>query len=270
MKNINKKWYSIIVIILIIWFLTVLTTWVFRLVASEKFDNRVVWNYIKTYASAESSQELALLWIKEQWYWFNQKKENETLWSGTNDFNAVKYSFLDNWPTKDFSGEIKPAWSDLVPLFVIDSEGKLQSIDNLNIKILSDDKENFSRNIVTSSWNGISGDGKKLSWNGNIDTWVQKIIENINDLKADKIWNTLDEKINEFLRKNNKESYNYLQIFNWWQKNIKYNLTSEKDFTKPEIVITSSWETWDYRTNIDTTVHVSEMFNRSKYSIFSP
>ena len=50
-----------------------LTTWVFNLVLKEHNDSRGLWDSIKAFAGAESAQELALLKIKEKWYWIDHK-----------------------------------------------------------------------------------------------------------------------------------------------------------------------------------------------------
>jgi len=51
MKNINKSsGYSVIMALLIIWFLLVLSIGIFNLVLNEMKDNRAMWDYIKVYA----------------------------------------------------------------------------------------------------------------------------------------------------------------------------------------------------------------------------
>lgn len=124
----NKKWYSTIIVIIIIWFMILLTTWVFRLVLSEMKDNRALWNYIKSYAWAESAQEVALLDIKEKSYGFNWSLSWSEILDKT-DFNPNKtatISYSQDWKTQSYSGTIEWFKYNVLPLFYIERETEIE------------------------------------------------------------------------------------------------------------------------------------------------
>ena len=69
MKKYNKKWwYSIIMAILMVWFMLVLTSWVFWLILWESKDTKTMEYYLKSYQAAEWWIELALLKAKDSNY----------------------------------------------------------------------------------------------------------------------------------------------------------------------------------------------------------
>lgn len=255
----NKKWYSIIVVIIIIWFLLVLTSWVFRLVMNEFFDNRTLGNYIKTYAWAESSQELALLWIKEVWYWYEKELKNSDLIDKNSFRNKLLLNFWkkDDWFSLNYNWKINSWEIHIIPLFYINEAEKIENLKNL---------EKFT---VLTSWKNTDI-AWNIVWKRDWISWVWSFSW-LNEwyFKSLSLWK-LDfstKRINDFLKDSEE---NYLFLFNWWNSEIDYNLTSQELFTKPEIEIISSAEISNFRTNLKTKVNLEELTSRSKYSIFSP
>lgn len=255
----NKKWYSIIVIIIIIWFLIVLTSWVFRLIMNELSDNRTLWNYIKTYSWAETAQELSLFDIKNIWYWtIKNIIKSDMLNPFSNTAKDVKISFYNDWRVNEYTWKIQAWQTDMLPLFYLDENGEEQKTREISIKVLNWNSEDISWNIVWErEW--ISWDGKDFS------KWAYKTIKS-NWSEANFSY-TNNKLVNEFLWNSNQ---NYLILYNAWLEIVEYEIKSSQSFTKPELTIISSWEVPKYKTNIETKVNLSEMFNRSKYSIFSP
>lgn len=251
----NKKWYSIIIIILIIWFMLVLTTWVFNLVLNENKDNRVLWDYIKTYAWAESWQELALLWIKKVWYPYivnlvkNKDILNKNCWN-----NCVNLSFKNNWKLDKYSWIILPEESVIVPLFYLDENLKEIKIDNISVSW--ENIDNLAWNIVSKEWAG-------LSWTGEIDNNKFWYFTKNQEL-------SIQKKVYNFLNSPNETEFNLL-LLNTWNDSVKYNIeTNGNFFVSPSLKIVSSWEIKKFKTNIETEVNLVDLNALSKYSIFSP
>lgn len=267
-KN-NKSAYSIIIIIVIIWFLIILTTWVFRLILWELRDNRVLWNYIKSYAGAESAQELALLDIKENWYWSDKSLDRFDIWIMDFKWFSIKnqkdvlISFKNDWKTNSILSKVlKPSEYNTIPLFYLDSVN-LNSSWDYNEVSLKDYK------IWIKNW--MQWD---ISWNIIWEkTWISWDWNNFfsGSSKEYKQWfwfiYNANQTISQFL---SKSKTNYLQLYNAWTSDFIYDIESNWIFTKPELTITSSWESWKYRTNINTTISLSDLTSKSKYSIFSP
>ncbi len=267
MKNVNSKWYSTIISLLLIWFLLVLSIWIFRLILNEMKINRAMWDYIKSYAWAESSQELALLWIKKNWYWYvweidstiNNKSvvlsENPTDKSLFHPKKDVKIFFKNDWKVDEYSWELEPLWYDIIPLFYIDDTGD-HWITNYNFDITSWSESDISWNIV---W-----DDAWLSWKWEDTLWVKKIV--------DSSWqfDYSQRSIQNFLWSSN---VNYLLINNInTSQNVSYKITTTNPweyFTKPVLNIISSWELWDYRQNLNTRLDNNEFLNILRYSVYS-
>ncbi len=50
----NNKWYSIFIALLVVWFLLILSSWIYKLVFEELKDNRGRGDYLKAFYAAES------------------------------------------------------------------------------------------------------------------------------------------------------------------------------------------------------------------------
>lgn len=267
MKNTNSNWYSTIISLLLIWFLLVLSIWIFRLILNEMKINRAMWDYIKSYAWAESSQELALLWIKKNWYWYiweidstrNNKSiilsENPTDISLFHSKKDVKIFFENDWMVSEYDWEINSLWYDIIPLFYIDDTWD-HWISDYNFEVLSWNKDNISWNII---WN-IAW----LSWKGDSRLWVKKTVDSSWQFDYSKI------DIPSFLSSSNT---NYLVLNNTSSnEKVNYKISTFipwEYFTKPVLNIISSWEVWDYRQNLNTKLDNNEFLNILRYSVYS-
>lgn len=266
LKNNKHSWYSVIVSLLIIWFLLVLSIGVFRLVLNEMNDNKAMWDYIKAYAWAESSRELALLQIKENWYAYydkvNHDINNRSIILANNPLNTSVFKpnndvFIsyDIWSmTSEYNWNLGPLEYDIIPLFYIDSDWE-QKVTNIDLSVL------FWTNSELS-WNIIWKD-KWISWNGSSDIWYMKT------LTSD--WFNFSEKtINNFLLWSDT---NYLVLLNSGSSSdIEYKVKANIDwesFSKPKTSIISSAEIGKYKQNISTNLDNTEFLNILKYSIYS-
>lgn len=260
----NKKWYSIIVVIIIIWFLTVLTTWVLKLILWDLKDNRTIWSYFKAYAWAESAKELALLEIKEKWYESDKEIKDlkiSDLKTATKNNKDVFISYKKDLKIKELKDFNLEKWKSLlIPLFYLDSSTsyKIKWITNFSISL----------NNPNISWNVISW-GKWISWDGSDFTkWPVKTLNNYE-------FNLVEEiTVSNFLADNELEK-NYLLLLNWWTNDYKFTMsipTSSiiREFSNPKVKIISSWEAGDYKTNIETTYDFTNKNESSSYSIYAP
>lgn len=264
--QINKKWYSVIISLLLVWFMLVLSTGILRLILNEMRNNKAMWDYIKAYAWAEASQELALLWIKENWYWYiwdiegtiNAKSvilsENYldyTLFSKSKD---VLTSYFNDWKVNSYEWILSPLWYDIIPLFYIDDSWE-QKVTDLKLTISSWLSSDLSWNVIWKlNW---------ISWSWEWLIWTKKTLTS-NEFTFSQ------ESIGTFL---SSSTTNYLVLFNSWNS-VELNYTLEtidpiEYFTKPELDIISTWEIWNYKQNLRTNIDNTEFLNMLKYSIYS-
>lgn len=268
MKKINNNWYSTIISLLLIWFLLVLSIWVFRLILNEMKINSAMWDYIKSYVWAESSQELALLWIKKNWYWYiweiKKTINNKSIVISDNPLDKslfkqkkdVKIFFENDWKVDEYNWKVEPLWYDIIPLFYIDDTWD-NWITNYSFDITQWTDSNVSWNIIwKENW---------LSWKWENTSWIKKYLDSSR-------WQFKYEpkNINEFLTESNT---NYLIINNTNRtQDIEYrikSLNSWEYFTKPVLNIVSSWEVGDYRQNLNTSLNNNEFLNILRYSVYS-
>jgi len=261
----NKKAFSVIMSLMIIWFLLVVTTWVYKLVLFELTDNRWVANYLKAYAAAEWVWELALLEIKEKWYAYDDKIDNSinnksiilaknslNIW----EFNKVKDAYVSfdfNYIVDNFNWAIDVAWYDILPLFYIDDLWEKKS-KNLTLSVSSGNASSLAWNIVwETSW---------ISWVWNFSSstiWKWR----------NWAWIYFEQSVWSFL--NNSDS-NYLILFNTDSLDpIDYNLKSENTgefFTKPRTDIITSAVIGKYRQNLKIHLDNTQYLWLLKYSIY--
>jgi len=221
---------------------------------------------MKAYAWAESAQELALLDIKEKWYWYiwsvdnsvNSKSvilsENNLDYSKYNRVNDVLISYSNDWKVNSYEWELKPLWYDIIPLFYIDDVWE-HKVNDINLNIISWNVSDLSWNIVWKlNW---------ISWKWLWSTWVKKTLtSNWFTYEEQQIWNFLST-----------SSTNYLVLFNSWKSNdLLYSLDSSNPvefFTKPSLNIVSTGELSNYKQNLNTNINNTEFLNILKYSIYS-
>ncbi len=266
-KNLKKSWYSIIIVLMITGFLLVLTSWVLNLVLRELNDNKWAWNYLKAFAWAEAAQELALLQIKKHSYWVYDKinlsetdNRAKILRNQKNDKKEILIAYDLNSKTKVYSWTLEPFKQAVIPLFYIKTDDSIEKIDNLKLKILNNDytdKTKMAWNIISKNWDWIW-------WNNEIDTstkgkWRKADWHFLAEIKIS--WN------NWFLKKYDN---NYLIIINLDpNKNLTYQITSNKYFTKPISNIISQAKIWNYKQNLETTLDNTAFLSILKYSVYS-
>jgi hypothetical protein len=263
----NKKAYSVIVALSLVWFLLVMVSWIYNLVLKELNDNRAMWNYLKSYFWAEAAAELALLEIKQKWYGIDSKidhsKNNKSIILSDNPKDISKFkwnkevylSYDLNTKTNNYSWEINSLWYDIVPLFYLNwaIENKIKEID---FKITS-----WTSNDVI--WN-IVWQFKGISW-----LWDFNHSDNVDVRWYNSSLNLTSETIKNFLT---TSSTNYLILFNSWNTNIKYTLKSQDSleyFTKPKTNIIASAQVWNYRQNLNIFLDNTKYLDILKYSIYS-
>lgn len=261
MKKYNNSWYSVILAILMVWFMFVLTSWIFLLIANEWKDTKSMEYYLKAFAWAEWSLELAMLKAKKYNYSYSGNIEN-------NNLSKVLYQNQENKNPKDVEisydlnstdSEIRDknleSWEfDIIPLFFYDINWNYKKVKNITISWLDWD-------VV---WN-IVWEIEWISWVWNFSSsslWNLKTISswNINFSKKS-IWDFL----------NNSEK-NYLILHNTSLNTVKYTLISliEWEYLTKEISqIIWSWEVWWYKQNLRVNINNSKYLNLLKYSIFS-
>lgn len=266
MKNYNNKsWYSVILALLMIWFMLVLTWWVFSLVVWESRDTKSMESYFKAYAWAEWAVELAMLKSKEYSYslddsipsWINEKSvilsENPTDISKFTNSKDVLISYQINAKSNDLEKDLDSWEFDIIPLFFYQ--------DNLEKKI---------KNI------SLSSNSQDLVWN---IVWKEIWISWIWDFWNNKEWNykTLSWDDVTFSKKSvwvflEDSSSNYLILHNVSDKKITYNLKSLNSweyFTNFTNKIVWSGEIRWFKQNLVVDIKSSEYLNLLKYSIFS-
>jgi len=260
----NKKWYAVLVSILIIGFLMVLVVWVFNLVIREMQDTKWSFDYMQAYAWAEGAWELALLKIKQNGYSYYEKVDDNV-----NDYSIILWKYpLDkakfskardplisydiNSKAKEYNWDLQVASFDIFPLFYVDKSWNHKT-DNLKLEINSWNENNLTWNIVSSS-GGIS-----WVWEFNNNTsWKWRDPSSFEYIKT-KIW--------DFLKNHDN---NYLILMNIDPSSeIKYKLTSSKYFSLPRNHILTTWRFWKYKQNLDIFLDNTEFLWRSRYSIYS-
>jgi hypothetical protein len=247
----SPKAYSIIVSITMIGFLLVLTTSTLNLVLQEMQDGRGRQDYMKAYAGAEWSLELALLLIKEEWYGYSNTVNDSDILKVWPKDPLIGYTF--NGKVQSYTGTLEAYGTDIIPLFYIDDD--IISITQANLN-----------SWVTVSWN-IVGEQGGISWiwsfDSNTPTW-QKSLEEI-------WWNqdftfSSDIKIQDFLTNN---TGSYLVLYNTENLPTTYTFSSSDFFTEPRSTIRSTARVWKYTQNLETMVDNTEFLGMLKYSIYS-
>jgi len=264
--NKNKSWYSVIVALLLIWFIMLLSIGIFKLILNEMKNNRMLWDYIKSYAWAESAQELALLDIKKKWYWYYNKIQNDvndkSILLSENPLDESIYhpkkdtliSYDNDWKVNTYNWSLSPLWYDIIPLFYIDEVGE-RKVNDISFTVITWDSSSLS-------WNVISKDSG-VSWIWELNLWTEKKFDSL----TNRFQINENRSVNDFLLGN---TTNYLVLFNSWNSDdITYKISSTEFFTKPRLDIISSWEVWNYKQNLKTRLDNTEFLNILRYSIYS-
>lgn len=258
MKNYSKKWwYSVVLAVMMVWFLLVLTSWVFWLILWESKDTKAMENYLKSYQASEWWIELALLKAKNSNYSIDEKISDNSsiskIYWNNNTFSKNKDVTLnyDLQTTSTWIIDKTLSWAefDIIPLLNMKSP---------KFSITTWVDTNIVWNIVwNNSW---------ISWTWAFDkntTWNYKTIQDSGELYYTKksVWDFL-----------NTSSWNYLIIQNVSTSDIKYSFISTdlEKFTSSETKIISSWKIAWYKQNLRLTIDNWEYLNLLKYSIFDP
>jgi len=254
MKYTNKKWYSIIVAVLVIGFLITLTSWILNLVLNELKDTKWETDYIKSFSAAEWASELALLKIKTDWY---AVKDSISTWDPRETIFGTwikdpKISYDLNYTFSSYSWKLESAWYDIIPLFYIDWTLE-HKVTNLELS--------SSWNISNLVWNIVSNNWWMVwSWAFDKDTlWYWKDSEQ----KYYSTW---------VLNHLESNSWSYLMLFNVDDNSIEYTLKAKggnEFFTLPRTDILSSAKVWKYKQNLQTYLDNTEFLWLLKYSLYS-
>lgn len=260
----NKSWYSVILSVLMVWFMIVLTSWIFLLVLWENKDTKAMEYYLKSFAWAEWAVEIALLKAKKYNYsfseklniWDNLSKALFRWWSNLYNFNKdvfISYD-LDATSNEVIDKKLKSQDFDIIPLFYYDSNWNYIWIKDIIT-------EKLTNQIV---WN-IVWEDNWISWIWNINNtskWNYKTISGPNiSFSEEKVWDFL-----------NNSKKNYLILHNTSNDDLIYNIKTinpSELLTKDISYIIWTWEVWWYKQNLKVSIDNSQYLNLLKYSIFS-
>lgn len=275
----NTWWFTLLVILWVIWFLLILLTWIFKVVLLELKDTKNMDYYLKSRWASEAGEELALLRLKEEKFWYDgfqeydpQKPEWQSIMLSANPSDKEKFL-----PTKDvffgydidskaeeYSWVLKWWWDfQVIPLFYIEEWWKGDTKKpRLSIQLWN--PNNFIWNIIWEEW-WISG-----KWAFNFQSSAK-----LKELEGKKCIGTQCTKgftlttidVWDFLK---KSWSNYLTFLNLWTNDIKYTLETDdgESFTKPITTVYSSAKIWEIKQNIKLEIDNSQYFDVLKYSIY--
>jgi hypothetical protein len=266
MRN-DKNWFSVLVSILIIAFLMVLTVWTFNIVLRELNDSKWAFDYLKASAAAEAAGELALLKIKEKWYWYYEKVDLDVndysivLSKNPNDKSKFKKMtepliWYDlNSKVNTYDGNLWVWEFDIIPLFYIDKTWEHKALNlSLSVKAGSD--------ATKLTWN--------ILWKDFWISWIWDFTSSTNWKWRFKNWlweYVVEEKsISNFLTSSDS---NYMILMNIDpNSNIEYNLSWDY-FTLPRTNILATWKVGKYKQNLNIFLDNTKYLWRSRYSIYS-
>ncbi len=269
MKN-NKWWFSVLVSILIIGFLMILTVWTFNIVLWELNDSKWNYDYLKSSYAAEAAWELALLKIKNKWYWYYDKIDStvndRSVVLSNNSTDKTKFRsskdaliYYDlNSKTNSYEWNLSKAWwVDIIPLFYEDKTWVHKTI-KLKLKINYWNETKLAWNIIWKKfwiWWVWEFDSEDLN-----SKWIWRFKDNL--------WNlvVLDKQIKDFLL-HSDNNYLILKNVDSWS-DIKYKLSWDY-FTLPRINILATWKVWKYKQNLNIFLDNTDYLGRTRYSIYS-
>jgi len=266
----NNSGYSIVISLIMVWFLIVVTSWVFNLVLWELNDNRGRENYLKAFAGAEWALELALLQVKDKWYGYygssalvvkdEASSPSNLLLKDPSNFkwNRDVLISYDLWSkTKSYSWSLDPLWYAIVPLFILDDSWLPTSATSIKITSTWVSLDRLVWNLLSEDA-GISGTRE-------FDENTPGELRVLNSWDFITSWTT----IWGFLW-SRADKLNYMILFNSDPNStMSYNFSALQDFTKPETTITSSAQVWKYKQNLETSLDNTEFLNILRYSIYS-
>ena len=255
MKQSNQG-YSIILSVLMVWFMLVLTHGVMTLVIGESKDSKTVANSLKAYAAAEWALELWMLEAKNANYGIDRVNTDYQKLLFNNGWNNkdAKIQYEIDGLTNQITSQSIPAWEfAIIPLFWHTTQKVTSPV--LTIIWIPDD-------VV---WNILSQNAW-LAGVGNFDmntSGKQKsILSGQVSLEETQVW--------DFISSHNE---NYLIIQNTWNADVSYTLTSQKPwefFTNTTVKIVGNGEVGWWKQNVFVEIDTQKYLNLLKYSVFSP
>lgn len=255
----NNSWYTIILSILMVWFMLVLTSGVFALVMWENKDTKAMEYYLKAFAWAQWANELAMLKAKQNNYSYskeisNSLADNESILLSSDSLDKSNFNKnkdilisykIDATSTWIINKSVDRWEFEIIPLFTTNPYKKTKDI---TVTWLNSD-------VV---WNILSNSGW-LSWVWNFSSWSIWNLKLESSYESKSVWDYLIENENNYLILHNASSWT-----------INYSLSSPTDdITKDITYIISSAEVWWYKQNIKTEIQTSKYLNLLKYSVFS-
>lgn len=258
----NKKWFSVILAILMTWFMIILTSGIFLLVLWENKDTKAIENYYKSLEWANWALELAMLKSKKYNYSYDEVLDNSSYiskilfsWSSYLFNKDVKISYDISSISSEIIDKKILNWEfDIIPLFSYDTNGNYKKVNNITITWLNSD-------VV---WNIVW----KTSW----ITWVWNFTSLTNGNHKTISWDDVSYESKTVWTFLLQSDYNYLILHNLSSGDVNYNLKSLNPWeflTKDKTQIIATWEVWWFKQNIRVSIDSSKYLNLLKYSIFS-
>ncbi|MDD4151444.1 MAG: hypothetical protein PHR68_02410 [Candidatus Gracilibacteria bacterium] len=263
-KSNSKKAYSVLLALLMTSFIIIIVSGVFKLILQNMYDTRGMQDYLKAYARAEGSMEIALKKVKDMGYGYEEhifsnagnNKINEIFYDGNKD---AKIGYEINSRTGSIKNiNLESNKYTIYPLYYTKADGTKQNITKLNFTINSGNPSFLVWNIIGEK-GGISSTGS-FSYN---DEKQLKKIDTSNNFTFENL------KIIDFLKSSED---NYLILYNSSNDLINYNLEtidSLEKFTLNNISIIAEGKVGDYKQNLQVNLNNSKNLNLLKYSILS-
>lgn len=295
--NNNPQWFTLLLILWIVWFLLILLTGIYKVVLFELGDTKDMSHFMKSRTASESWWEIAMLKLKEKRFGYHGAESYDTEWESImlsqepldpakfNKNRDVYFGYeIDSKASKGddgeyrYEGNIAPGEFHIVPLFYIEDTWIWRTANpDLNIPLELDETtpnwapENLVWNIIgVIGW--LSGQWEFRAWSTNANLKMLNDTpdhvsgaQNNQGFVIENVW------IEDFLRNMWEESDDeYLTLFNVGDVAMKYILTTGdgESFTKPITTVYTSAKIGDIKQNIQLEIDNSKYFDVLKYSIY--
>ena len=282
--NPNPQWFTLLLILGVVWFLLILLTWIYKVVLFELHDTRDMSHFMKSRTASESWWEIAMLKLKENGFWYHADgiyDTNNISWESiilaefpldTSQFNPNRDVFLGyeiDSKSQNYSWKIQPWDFQIIPLFYTGDIGSVGNTKEPKFEIITWTADDLVWNIIWTVW-GVSWiwafDGttsvnlKELS-DDTFSTW---------DWWSNKWFTLTNTTVTDFLNEWQLLDKNYLTIYNVGDSLIAYNVTTwdGESFTKPITTVYSSAKIGDIKQNIELEIDNSKYFDVLKYAIY--
>jgi len=274
----NKSWFSVVVAILVSAFLIVISMWVLDLILGEQRITRTVSDTISTYAWAEGSLELALLWIMNHREGFfhsldiSQKTDKNVNILAKDPEHLIemkeqRIGYDMETQSKNYTGTALKDEFVIIPLF-FDKDNEINKPSTKNMEKTTGLDVVIGNDVI---WNIIGnnteGDTLGLVGIGRINgstTGKMKQVGVTNDNEGNKIGYSPTKWVSEFMIEN---SDNYLILYSN-APIFDYTIRSNNGFSLPKISVTASSQIDNFKQNILFVEDKSRIFDALKYSVF--